>query len=60
MSGVKEENHCFGLEQIGTNVNIAGGHAEYMVAYADATQLLLDCIKKHCHVASAMYAEIRL
>jgi len=30
----------FCLEQIGTGVNIAGGHAEYMVAYADATQLL--------------------
>ena len=29
-------------EQIGTGVNIAGGHAEYMVAYADATQLLPD------------------
>ena len=25
-------------EQIGTGVNIAGGHAEYMVAFADATQ----------------------
>jgi alcohol dehydrogenase len=32
----------FCLEQIGTGVNIAGGHAEYMVAYADATQLLPD------------------
>lgn len=30
----------FCLAQIGTGVNIAGGHAEYMVAYADATQLL--------------------
>ncbi len=30
----------FCLEQIGTGVNIGGGHAEYMVAYADATQLL--------------------
>ena len=30
----------FCLEQIGTGVNIAGGHAEYMVAYSDATQLL--------------------
>jgi alcohol dehydrogenase len=30
----------FCSEQIGTGVNIAGGHAEYMVAYADATQLL--------------------
>ena len=29
-------------EQIGTGVNIAGGHAEYMVAFADATQLLPD------------------
>ena len=27
-------------EQIGTGVGIAGGHAEYMVAYADATALL--------------------
>src|SRR4026209_360026 len=27
-------------EQIGTGINIAGGHAEYMVAYADATQLI--------------------
>jgi alcohol dehydrogenase len=26
--------------QIGTGINIAGGHAEYMVAYADATQLI--------------------
>jgi alcohol dehydrogenase len=25
---------------IGTGINIAGGHAEYMVAYADATQLI--------------------
>jgi len=32
----------FCLEQIGTGVNIGGGHAEYMVAYADATQLLPD------------------
>jgi alcohol dehydrogenase len=32
----------FCLEQIGTGVNIAGGHAEYMIAYADATQLLPD------------------
>ena len=30
----------FCLEQIGTGVNIAEGHAEYMVAYANATQLL--------------------
>jgi alcohol dehydrogenase len=27
---------------IGTGINIAGGHAEYMVAYADATQLIPD------------------
>lgn len=27
-------------EQIGTGVNIPGGHAQYMIAYADATQLL--------------------
>jgi D-arabinose 1-dehydrogenase-like Zn-dependent alcohol dehydrogenase len=27
---------------IATGINIAGGHAEYMVAYADATQLILD------------------
>jgi alcohol dehydrogenase len=26
--------------RIGTGINIAGGHAEYMVAYADATQLI--------------------
>ena len=26
--------------QIATGINIAGGHAEYMVAYADATQLI--------------------
>ena len=32
----------FCLDQIGTGVNIGGGHAEYMVAYADATQLLPD------------------
>ena len=25
---------------IGTGINIAGGHAEYMVAYADATQII--------------------
>jgi alcohol dehydrogenase len=30
----------FCLEQIGTGVNIAEGHAEYRVAYANATQLL--------------------
>jgi dehydrogenase len=30
----------FCLEQIGTGVNIAEGHAEYMVAYANATQFL--------------------
>src|SRR5436305_10901859 len=30
----------FCAEQIGTGVGIAGGHAEYMVAYADATLLL--------------------
>jgi dehydrogenase len=30
----------FCLEQIGTGVNIAGGHAKYMVVYANATQLL--------------------
>jgi alcohol dehydrogenase len=28
--------------QIGTGVNIPGSHAEYMVAYADSTQLLPD------------------
>jgi alcohol dehydrogenase len=28
--------------QIGTGVNISGSHAEYMVAYADSTQLLSD------------------
>src|SRR5919201_1496890 len=28
--------------QIATGINIAGSHAEYMVAYADATQLLPD------------------
>ena len=28
-------------DHIGTGINIAGSHAEYMVAYADATQLLL-------------------
>ncbi|MFL6511540.1 MAG: alcohol dehydrogenase catalytic domain-containing protein [Nitrososphaera sp.] len=27
---------------IATGINIAGGHAEYMVAYADATQLIPD------------------
>jgi alcohol dehydrogenase len=30
--------------QIGTGVNIPGSHAEYMVAYADSTQLLSDRI----------------
>jgi dehydrogenase len=28
--------------QIATGINIAGSHAEYMVAYADATQLIQD------------------
>jgi alcohol dehydrogenase len=28
--------------QVGTGLNIGGGHAEYMVAYANATQLLPD------------------
>jgi alcohol dehydrogenase len=32
----------FCLNQIGTGINIAGSHAEYMVAYADSTQLLPD------------------
>ena len=27
-------------DHIGTGINIAGSHAEYMVAYADATQLI--------------------
>ena len=30
----------FCADQIGTGIGIAGGHAEYMVAYADATALL--------------------
>jgi alcohol dehydrogenase len=30
----------FCAEQIGTGIGIAGGHAEYMVAYAEATALL--------------------
>ncbi len=30
----------FCAQQIGTGVNIPGSHAEYMVAYADATTLL--------------------
>ena len=30
----------FCADQIGTGVGIAGGHAEYMIAYADATLLL--------------------
>jgi alcohol dehydrogenase len=32
----------FCQKQIGTGVNIQGSHAEYMVAYADSTQLLPD------------------
>jgi alcohol dehydrogenase len=32
----------FCAQQIGTGVGIAGGHAEYMLAYADATMLLPD------------------
>lgn len=32
----------FCARQIGTGVGIAGGHAEYMLAYADATMLLPD------------------
>jgi alcohol dehydrogenase len=32
----------FCQNQIGTGVNIPGSHAEYMVAYADSTQLLSD------------------
>jgi len=32
----------FCKQGIGTGVNISGGHAEYMVAYADATMLLPD------------------
>lgn len=32
----------FCAQQIGTGIGIQGGHAEYMVAYADATALLPD------------------
>ena len=32
----------FCQNQVTTGINIAGSHAEYMVAYADATQLLPD------------------
>ena len=35
----KRGRHVVPLDQM-TGVNIAGGHAEYMVAYANATQLL--------------------
>jgi alcohol dehydrogenase len=38
--GCQRGKSLFCLEQIGTGVKIAGGHAEYMVAYADAKQLL--------------------
>jgi alcohol dehydrogenase len=31
-------------DQIGTSVNAPGGHAEYMIAYADATVLLPDAV----------------
>jgi 2-desacetyl-2-hydroxyethyl bacteriochlorophyllide A dehydrogenase len=31
-------------DQVGTSVNAPGGHAEYMVAYADATVLLPDAV----------------
>jgi alcohol dehydrogenase len=34
----------FCAQQIGTGSGIQGGHAEYMVAYADATALLPDCL----------------
>ncbi len=34
----------FCAEQIGTSVNIAGGHAEYMVAFGDATVPLPDAL----------------
>jgi alcohol dehydrogenase len=32
----------FCAQQIGTGVGMSGGHAEYMLAYADATMLLPD------------------
>jgi D-arabinose 1-dehydrogenase-like Zn-dependent alcohol dehydrogenase len=32
----------FCQNKVTTGINIAGSHSEYMVAYADATQLLLD------------------
>ena len=39
---------------IATSINIAGSHAEYMVAYADATQLIPDgvssCMIKLHHI----------
>ena len=34
----------FCAEQIGTSTNIAGGHAEYMLAFADATVPLPDAV----------------
>ncbi len=36
----------FCAEQIGTSTNIAGGHAEYMLAFADATVPLPDAERR--------------
>ena len=43
-SGACAASRCFAPEQIGTSTNIAGGHAEYMLAFADATVPLPDAV----------------
>jgi dehydrogenase len=40
----QRDKGIFCHNQIGTGVNIPGSHAEYMVAYADSTQLLPDAL----------------
>ena len=42
VNGVSVVNLSFCPNQVATGVNIAGGHAEYMVGYAGATQLIPD------------------
>jgi D-arabinose 1-dehydrogenase-like Zn-dependent alcohol dehydrogenase len=39
---VSEANLYFTKKRIGTGIDIQGNHGEYMVAYVDSTQLLLD------------------
>jgi len=42
VNGVSVGKLSFCPNHIGTGINIAVGHAEYMVAYADATLLIPD------------------